>query len=65
MSFYIDEALVVAGVPLEELPLPDGAAVALIVRGNALVPPRPGTALQAGRPRVRDRARRRTGRSSS
>jgi cell volume regulation protein A len=48
MSFYIDEALVVVGVPLEELPLPDGSAVALIIRGSALVPPRPGTALQAG-----------------
>jgi cell volume regulation protein A len=48
MSFYIDEALVVTGVPVAELPLPDGAAVALIIRGNALVPPVPGTALQAG-----------------
>jgi cell volume regulation protein A len=48
MSFYIDEALLVTGVPVAELPLPDGAAVALIVRGNALVPPTPGTALQAG-----------------
>jgi cell volume regulation protein A len=48
MSFYIDEALVVVGVPLEELPLPDGSAVALIIRGSALVPPRPGTALQPG-----------------
>ncbi|HEY5939828.1 MAG TPA: potassium/proton antiporter, partial [Gemmatimonadales bacterium] len=45
MSFYIDEALVVTGVPVAELPLPDGAAVALIIRGNALVPPVPGTAL--------------------
>jgi cell volume regulation protein A len=48
MSFYIDEALVVTGVPVADLPLPEGAAVALIVRGNALVPPVPGTALQAG-----------------
>jgi len=48
MSFYIDEALVVTGVPVADLPLPDGAAVALIIRGNALVPPLPGTALQAG-----------------
>jgi hypothetical protein len=28
--------------------VPDGAAVALIIRGNALVPPVPGAALQAG-----------------
>jgi cell volume regulation protein A len=48
MSFYIDDALVVTGVPVSDLPLPDGAAVALIIRGNALVPPVPGTALQAG-----------------
>jgi potassium/hydrogen antiporter len=48
MSFYIDEALVVTGVPVAELPLPDGAAVALIIRGNALVPPVPGAVLQAG-----------------
>jgi potassium/hydrogen antiporter len=48
MSFYIDEALVVAGMPLEELPLPEGAAVTLIVRKNQLVPPRPGTTLQPG-----------------
>jgi cell volume regulation protein A len=48
MSFYIDEALVVAGMPLEDLPLPEGAAVTLIVRKNQLVPPRPGTALEAG-----------------
>jgi cell volume regulation protein A len=48
MSFYIDEALVVTGMPLEELPLPEGAAVTLIVRKNRLVPPRPGTTLEAG-----------------
>ncbi len=48
MSFYIDEALVVAGVPLEDLPLPDGAAVTLIVRKNRLVPPKPATTLEPG-----------------
>jgi cell volume regulation protein A len=48
MSFYIDEALVVAGMPLEELPLPEGAAVTLIVRGNQLVPPKPSVALEPG-----------------
>jgi cell volume regulation protein A len=48
MSFYIDEALVVAGMPIEELPLPEGGAVTLIVRKNTLVPPRPGTTLQPG-----------------
>jgi cell volume regulation protein A len=48
MSFYIGEPLLVTGVPLEELPFPEGSAVALIVRGDALVPPTPGTTLQAG-----------------
>jgi cell volume regulation protein A len=46
MSFYIDHSLVVVGVPIEDLPLPEGSAVALIVRGSALVPPKPGTVLQ-------------------
>ena len=48
MSFYIDPALVVVGVPIEDLPLPEDSAVALIIRGSKLVPPKPGTALQAG-----------------
>ncbi len=48
MSFYIDPALVVVGVPLDELPLPEGSAVALIIRGAELLPPKPGTSLQAG-----------------
>jgi cell volume regulation protein A len=48
MSFYIDEALVVAGIPLEELDFPEGSSVMLIVRGNRLVPPKGSTTLQAG-----------------
>jgi cell volume regulation protein A len=48
MSFYIDEALVVTGMPLAELPLPERAAVALILRGNTLVPPTPSVTLQPG-----------------
>ena len=48
MSFYIDEALVVSGLPLSELDFPEGAAVALVVRGNELVPPRGTTVLQPG-----------------
>jgi cell volume regulation protein A len=48
MSFYIDEALVVSGMPLEELPLPEGAAVTLIVRKNQLLPPTPGLTLEPG-----------------
>jgi cell volume regulation protein A len=48
MSFYIDEALVVTGMAVEELPLPEEAAVTLIVRENRLLPPRPGTRLEPG-----------------
>ena len=53
MSFYIDEALVVAGVSLEDLDFPDGSSVTLIVRGNRLIPPRGQTVAAAGGPRVR------------
>ncbi|HEY9015062.1 MAG TPA: cation:proton antiporter, partial [Gemmatimonadales bacterium] len=48
MSFYIDEALVVRGMPVDELPLPEGAAVTLIVRRNQLLPPRSGITLEPG-----------------
>ncbi|HEX6105373.1 MAG TPA: potassium/proton antiporter, partial [Gemmatimonadales bacterium] len=48
MSFYIDEALVVAGMRLDDLDFPDGAAVALVVRGNELVAPRGATELRPG-----------------
>jgi cell volume regulation protein A len=48
LSFYIDEALPVAGVPLDEIPLPERSVVTLIVRGRELVPPRPSTVLQPG-----------------
>jgi cell volume regulation protein A len=48
MSFYIDQALVVSGVRLDELDFPDGASVMLIVRGHRLVPPRGATTLEPG-----------------
>jgi cell volume regulation protein A len=48
ISFYIDEALVVCGLTLVELDFPEGAAVALIVRGDDLVPPKGNTRLQPG-----------------
>jgi cell volume regulation protein A len=48
MSFYVDEALVVNGLRLEELDFTEGAAVALIVRGNELVPPKGSTVLRPG-----------------
>lgn len=48
MSFYIDDALVVAGAALEDLDFPDGSSVTLIVRGNRLIPPRGATVLATG-----------------
>jgi cell volume regulation protein A len=48
MSFYIDDALVVAGLPLEELDFPEGSSVMLIVRGSRLVPPKGSTTLEPG-----------------
>ena len=48
MSFYIDPALAVAGVPLHELPFPEGAAATLLVRGQDLIAPRGNTVLEAG-----------------
>ena len=48
LSFYVDEALAVAHVPLVDLPFPDGAAATLIVRGKQLIPPRGHTTLEPG-----------------
>ena len=48
MTFYVDEALAVTGVPLSELPFPEGAAASLIIRGNELIPPRGSTTLEHG-----------------
>jgi potassium/hydrogen antiporter len=48
MSFYIDDALVVSGMRLDELDFPEGASVALIVRGEQLIPPKGGTVLLPG-----------------
>jgi cell volume regulation protein A len=48
LAFHIDEALAVAGSSLADLPLPEGAAVVLVVRGSQLVPATPETRLKAG-----------------
>jgi cell volume regulation protein A len=48
LSFYIDEAVIVAGVALAELDFPEGAAVALIVRGDQLIAPKGSTVLHPG-----------------
>ena len=47
-SYYVDEALVVSGAALSELPFPDGAAVTLIVRGLDIVAPKGSTVLEPG-----------------
>ncbi len=48
MSFYVDEALAVTGVPLSELPFPEESAATLIVRGRQLIAPRGNTTLEPG-----------------
>jgi cell volume regulation protein A len=48
MGFYIDEALAVAGVSLQDLPFPEGAAAALIIRGDEMIPPKGSTVLMSG-----------------
>jgi cell volume regulation protein A len=48
LSYYIDEALPVAGMTLEELPFPEGAAVTMIVRGKQLIAPSGATRLEVG-----------------
>jgi cell volume regulation protein A len=48
LSFYVDEALDVAGVPMSDIPFPEGAAATLIVRGRTLIAPKGQTALEVG-----------------
>jgi cell volume regulation protein A len=47
-SFYIDEVLAVAGVPLAELPFPEGAAMTMIVRGEDIIAPKGNTVMEPG-----------------
>jgi cell volume regulation protein A len=48
LSFYVDEALAVVGVPIADLPFPEGAAATLIVRGRELIAPKGQTVLIPG-----------------
>lgn len=48
VSFYIDDALPVAGETLRDIPLPDGTSVMLVVRGRDVIPPKGDTALLPG-----------------
>lgn len=48
LSYHVDAALPVCGVSLADIPLPDQAAVMLVVRGSELVAARGNTVLQDG-----------------
>ena len=48
LSFYVDEALPVAGEQLVNVPFPPDSAVTLIVRGSELLAPRGDTVLTPG-----------------
>ena len=48
MSFYVDDALAVVGVPMADLPFPEGSAATLIVRGQQLIAPKGATELSVG-----------------
>ena len=48
LSFFIDPAVAVAGMPIHELPFPPGSSVLLIVRGDELIAPKGSTVLEAG-----------------
>jgi len=47
-SYFVDRALPVCGVPLSEIPFPDGTAVTMIVRGAELLVADGSTELQPG-----------------
>jgi cell volume regulation protein A len=48
VSFHLDPAVAVAGIQVGDVPLPEGAAIVLVVRGRALLPPGPDLVLLAG-----------------
>jgi cell volume regulation protein A len=48
VSFYVEPASAVAGSRISDLPVPDGSAVMLVVRGRELVAARGRTVLQPG-----------------
>ena len=48
LSFYVSDAVAVAGLAIAELPFPERASVTLVVRGDELVAPRGDTRLLPG-----------------
>ncbi len=47
-GFYIGQASVACGASIADLPFPDSATAAMIIRGNELLAPKGNTVLQAG-----------------
>jgi cell volume regulation protein A len=48
ISFYVDDALPVAGERLADVPFPEGTAVMLIIRGREVIAPKGNTVLTPG-----------------
>ena len=48
LSFYVDDALDVTGIPLSEIPFPEGTAITLILRDDEILVPKGRSVLQAG-----------------
>jgi cell volume regulation protein A len=48
VSFYVDDALAVAGEALRDIPLPAGTSVMIVVRGDDVIPPNGDTTLLPG-----------------
>lgn len=48
LAFFIDRASAAAGARIDELPLPPGASIMVVVRGNQLLPARGAVVLQPG-----------------
>ena len=48
LSFYIDPAVAVCGVEVQDIPFPEGSSALLVMRGDELIAPRGVTVLQEG-----------------
>ena len=48
LSFCVDASVVVCDTPIRDVPFPEGASIALVVRGQELVAARGSTVLRAG-----------------
>ena len=48
LSFHVQEALDVTGVPLRDIPFPEGTAITLILRDDTIIVPKGNTVLVAG-----------------